>query len=189
MRLSVRSASARRGASTASIQPARCCWSSTSVSARQAASPRRACGCCASRSLGTSAVKMRAVIVASPSAEWRSDDLDTEPRGEIVERVAGEIGLGDLGEQPRVERARRLQGTAARSHSRLSTARSKPMRMADEHRIADKGGQFRPDVGESRRIGNSCIVDAMDARWRRRVSARRGAPDGGTMSPDRGARR
>ena len=53
-------------------------------------------------------------------------DLDAEPGGEAVERIAGEIRRGDFGEQPRVERARARPGRPARSHSRLSTARSKP---------------------------------------------------------------
>ena len=79
----------------------------------------------ASRSFGTSARKMRAVVTASPSAEWRSDDLDAEPGGKLLERVAGQFGRGDLGEQPGVERARPATRQARRARIPASAPRDR----------------------------------------------------------------
>ena len=50
----------------------------------------------------------------------------TKPARQMLERVAAEMGLDHLRQQSGIERARRDPRQAARSHSRLSTARSKP---------------------------------------------------------------
>ena len=44
--------------------------------------------------------------MASPNAECRSRHCNAEPGRQAFERIAGEMRLGDLGEQPRIERAR-----------------------------------------------------------------------------------
>ena len=44
--------------------------------------------------------------------------LDPEPGGKIVERIAGELRLGDLGQEPRVERARPDPGECRRARIR-----------------------------------------------------------------------
>ena len=108
-----------------STHPARCCLSSTSVGRGRPARPRPGCGFRPSRSLGSSARNIRA-----PLARRRARNGGRRPRRRAsrraLERVAGEFRRGDFGKQPRIECARARPGRPARSHSRSSTARSKP---------------------------------------------------------------
>ena len=90
-------------------------------------------------------------------------DLDIEPRGEAFQRVAGEIGLGDLGEQAGVETARPLPGEpgafALAPHHREIEADG----VADHDGVACVGAELRPHGGEIGGVGDRHIVEAMDA--------------------------
>ena len=63
-------------------------------------------------------------------------DLDLQPRGKFLKPMAGEVGRGDLREQPRVKRRGRVHGSC-RALSRSMTARSMPSR-------AGSGGALLP---------------------------------------------
>ena len=179
MRRSVRSASTRLGASTGSTQPARCCSSSTSVSARQARSASASVRMPPSRSFGSSAEED--VRAGERVAERRMavGDLDAEPGGEAVERVAGEIGLGDLGEQPGVERARPPPRQAGALAFALDHGEVEADRVADDDGVAGEGAvaparprRNRARRRPSRRRCRGCAVDGMRDRLAGRTSRR-----------------
>src|SRR4051812_32239289 len=88
-------------------------------------------------------------------------DLKTEPGGQSLQRETGEIGLGDLGEQPGIERARAAERSTralafALEHSEIETER-----VPDQDRVPHKGEQVRPDLVEGGRVRDRRVVDMM----------------------------
>ena len=193
--------SARSAAPASAPRPARPSRRDADRPARRA-SARLACSASArvrmppSRSRGSSARKTCAVTVASPSAVCRSGHADAEPGGELIERVAGQIAPCDLAEQPDTQAARTRPGKAARSHSRLSTARSNPTEWPITTASPMKAASSGQISGKAGACGDRRIVDAVDrggggrdrhARTHqppeRRVPRRSGLPQGGRRPP------
>jgi hypothetical protein len=89
-------------------------------------------------------------------------NLDTEPGGQAIERVAGEIRLGHFGKKPRVECVRARPVDASPFAFTLKHGEIEAERVPDDHGATDEGGKLGPDVGEGRGIRDRRVVDAMD---------------------------
>ena len=116
-----------------------------------------------SRSRGSRARKIRAAAGASPRAEWRSVDLDLQPRGKALERVAGEVRRSDLGEQPGVERARARPWQACTLAFALEDGEVEADRVADQHAIAEARRKLAPKPRQSPGASTGRGIDAVDA--------------------------
>ena len=88
--------------------------------------------------------------------------LDTEPGGQVVERVAGEIRLCHFGKKPRVERARAHPVDTGPLAFTLEHGEIEAEGVPDHHGTTDEAGKLGPDVGEGRSIRDRRVVDAMD---------------------------
>ena len=91
-----------------------------------------------------------------------SAHLDAQPSGELIERVTGKIAPGDLAEQPDTQAARACKGQPGAVAFALEHRQIEADRMSDHHRIADKGGELQPHLGEGRRLRDRRVIDAMD---------------------------
>ncbi len=70
------------------------------------------------------------------------DDFDVQPGGEIFQRISGEIGLRDLGEKARIERARQRPGDTGQRAFALEDGKVEADRVADHHFVFDEGREF-----------------------------------------------
>ena len=97
-------------------------------------------------------------------------DVDPQPGGELLQRIAGQFGCGDLRQQPRVERARPRPRQAGEIAFALQHRKVEPDRVPDHQRLAEKRVEARPDIGKQRRCRRP---------WHRRchecASSRRGS--------------
>ena len=93
-------------------------------------------------------------------------DFDTEPGGQAVERVAGEIRLYHFGKKPRVEHVRPGPADAGPLAFTLEHGEIEAEGVPDHHGAADEAGKLGPDVSEGRGIRDRCVVDAMDTDGR-----------------------
>ena len=173
-------------AAGASSQPARCCWSSASVSVRHASIASPSVRTPASRSLGTSAEKMCAVATASPSAEWRSlistPSQDDSPSSVKLARLGWTTWASSRVSSVRGGRNGDIGALAfALEHREIEAER-----VSDQHGLAHEGEQLRPDLLEGRRVRDLAVIDMMDrdGRCRNRfVRAERGAGTGRRIDP------
>ena len=110
-----------------------------------------------------------------------SGRLHVQPVGEALERVAGEVGRSDLGEQPDVERARARPCEAGTTAFPLQHGEVEADRVADEDGTAEALGKLAPQLGEGRRVQHGRGVDAVDAG--RAVGDRHVRPDQAPIGP------
>ena len=65
-------------------------------------------------------------------------NLDTQPGGELLERIAGQFGRRDLRQQPRVERARPYPRQTGELAFALQHGKIEPDRVPDHDRLTEK---------------------------------------------------
>ena len=141
-----------------------------------------------SRSFGTSARKIRAVVSASPSAEWRSV-ISTPSQAARLRASSRRDWARPPGQAAGVERARARPGDAGPLAFALEHGEIEAERVADHHGAADEGRQARARrrrrPAPSRLLRHRCHACA----WPVPGSARRAEPAGGMRRPAAAARR
>src|SRR5712691_5183159 len=99
-------------------------------------------------------------------------NLDAKPRGEAIERVSGKVGLGDLGQKTRVQRARPRPSDPCALALAFQHGEVEAKIMSDHDSPAQEGGNFRPHFAKGRSLENGGVVNVVDrgCRWRNRYS-------------------
>ena len=91
-------------------------------------------------------------------------DRNVQPCGKLLEREAREIWFDQLGEQPRVERARCGPGISRAPAFIQQHRKVKADRVSDQDRSGKQLSEFRPHLAEVRSTLQDEVVDPMDAR-------------------------
>ncbi len=95
-------------------------------------------------------------------------DGHAKPARQMLERVAAEMRLGDLRQQPGIERARRRPSEPGAVAFALEHGEIEAERVPDQDRAGNRGRDIRPGSGKVWRRRHGLIVDGMDARRHQR---------------------
>ncbi len=123
-----------------------------------------------SRSFGTIAWKTRAVVSASPAAEWRPEISTPSQAASCIQAVIRQLRLDDFGEDPRVEREWSKPGRVRAPAFAPKDCEVEIQNVADHDAVPQQRREFRPHLAKGRLCRHHTVVDSVNGadRFRNR---------------------